>query len=313
MSRQALIVSLTLVLTAAGCQGSLDPGSYDPGGSPPDAPPGDDPGDDPGGSPGGGGGGGGDAAAARALFETTVAPMLSAKCVACHGGPGTSPLKFVPADASALYDTVTSYDRLVAGFDPAGAPLYTRLVPGPHNGVSYTSDEAAALAAWLTAERDARASGGTPPPPAGESPGQASSRLISEWSGCMELAAWDAEGVASAWANLRSSEGPCIRCHVNGQASMIATDDSTRMFDVVASDPYFLLTFFSADVTDVASAKMVVNHDEFVRVATNAPPFLEHPQFDPQNDAMAALERFYQKTLARQAAGTCDAPRITNP
>ena len=127
----------------------------------------------------------------------------------------------------------------------------------------------------------------------------------------MELAAWDAEGVATQWASLRSNEGPCIRCHVNGQANMIATDDSARMFNAVASDPYFMLTFVSADVTDVANAKMVVNYDEFVRVATNAPPFLEHPQFDTQNDAIAALERFYQKTLARKAAGTCDPPRIT--
>jgi cytochrome c553 len=306
MSRIACIVStaLTLALTAAGCH----PGSYDPG-TGGDAGDGRDPdGQDPADA---GGPGGGSAAAARALFDDTVAPTLEAKCVACHGGAGTSPLKFVPADANALYDTVTSYDRLVGSFDKASAPLLVRLVPGPHNGVSYTSDEAAALTTWLDAELSARRSGGGPPPPVTETPGQASARLISEWSGCMELAAWDAEGVASKWANLSSSEGPCIRCHVNGQANMIATDDSTHMFNVVASSPYFLLTFFSADVSEVASAKMVVNYDVFERVANSTPPFLEHPQFDTQNGAIAALERFYQKTLVRKAAGTCDPSRIT--
>ena len=297
MIRIAHLVStaLALALTATGCQGIFNPGSYDPGRDPGD---GQDAGTGPGGPSG-----------ERSLFDSTVAPTLQAKCVGCHGGPGTSPLKFVPADVNAMYDTVTSYDRLVSGFDKASAPLLTRLVPGPHNGVSYTTDEAASLSAWLDAELAAR--GGTHLPPASETPGQASDRIIAEWSGCMELAAWDAEGVASAWANLPSNQGPCIRCHVNGQANMLATDDSTRMFNLDASSPYFLLTFFSADVTDVASAKMVVNYDEFERVGNNAPPFLEHPQFDPQNSAIAALERFYQKTLARKAAGTCDPSRIT--
>jgi hypothetical protein len=300
-----------LVLTA-GCIGTFDPGTGEGPGPvdepPPDAAPGGDPGEDPVDA-----GGGPVDPQTRALFDDTVAPVLIGKCTACHGGPGTSPLKFVPTDATALYDTVSSYDVLVGAFDPAAAPLLTRLVPGPHYDVVYTPEEAAAITAWLDAERAARAGGGEPPPPTGgESPGQASRRIISEWSGCMALADWEAEEVAPLWANLGSSEGPCIRCHVNGQASFIATDDAPRMFNLVASDPYFLLTFFAADVSDVASAKMVINYDEFVRVATGAPPFTEHPQFDTQSDAMAALERFYQRTVARQTAGTCDPPRI-NP
>jgi cytochrome c553 len=271
--------------------GDDDPGGDDPGGDDPDPTPVDP--------------------AVRALFDDTVAPVVSAKCAGCHGGPGTSPLKFVPPALGTMYDVVTSYGQLVGGFDTTSATLYARIVPGPHYGSVYTVDEAAAMTAWLDAERAARAGGGEPPPPVGEGPGQVSNRLIAEWSGCMELAAWDAEGVAAAWAELRSSEGPCIRCHVNGQASFIATDDSTRMFNVVSSNRYFLLSFFAADVADLAAAKMVINYDAFVRVATGAPPFNEHPQFDTENDAITALEAFYQKTLARQQAGACDPSRIT--
>ena len=90
MSRQALVVSIALALAATACQGNFHPGAYDPGEDPasaPDADPGEDPGTDPGGTPGGD-----PTAAARALFESTVAPTLEAKCTACHGGPGTSPL-----------------------------------------------------------------------------------------------------------------------------------------------------------------------------------------------------------------------------
>jgi hypothetical protein len=307
MSRIHLILSLTLGLVAlASACVTPQASSGDPGSDPP--PGGDDPGDDDPGTPPGDEPG--DPTSARPLFDEGVASVLQAKCAGCHGGPGTSPLKFIPADTASMYGTVTSYTQLVGGFDTASASLYARIVPGPHYGASYTGDEAAKMAAWLDAERAARGGGGDPPP-LGEGPGQVSARLIAEWSGCMELAAWDAEGVAAAWANLRSSEGPCIRCHVNGQASFLATDDSARMFNLVTSNQYFLLTFFAADVADVANAKMVINYDEFVRVATNQPPFLEHPQFDTQNDAITALENFYQRTLARQAAGTCNPPRIT--
>jgi hypothetical protein len=307
MSTTQLIYSVALgaAMAAAACVTAPTPGGDDPGIEPP--PGGDDPGGD---DPGGDDPGPPTDPAVRALFDDGVAPALSAKCAACHGGPGTSPLKFVPADLATLYDAVTSYSQLVGGFDTTSAGLYARIVPGPHYGSVYSADEAAAMTAWLDAERAARAGGGEPLPPVGEGPGVISNRLIAEWSGCMDRAEWDADGVAAEWANLRSSEGPCIRCHVNGQASFIATDDSARMFDVVATNRYFLLSYFAADVADPATAKMVINYDAFVRVATGAPPFNEHPQFDTQNDAITALESFYQKTLARQQAGTCGPSRI---
>jgi hypothetical protein len=309
MSPIHLALSLALAMTASACVTAPERPGDDPSG---DDPSGDDPGgDDPGGDDPTPPPGDPIDPAVRALFDDGVAAVVQAKCAGCHGGPGTSPLKFVPTDLAAMYDTVTSYTQLVGGYDAASAALYARIVPGPHYGAVYTDAEAAAMTGWLDAERAARAGGGEPPPPAGEGPGQVSNRLIAEWSGCMERASWDAEGVAVAWAELRSSEGPCIRCHVNGQASFIATDDSARMFDLVTSNRYFLLSFFAADVSDLATAKMVINYDAFQRVATGAPPFLEHPQFDTQNDAMTALEVFYQRTLARQQAGQCDPPRVT--
>jgi hypothetical protein len=301
-----LSVALSAAMLASACVTAPEPSDDAPGTDPP---PGDDnPGDDnPGTNPPGTNPPGADL---RAMFDSTVAPVLSVKCTACHGGPGTSPLKFVPASLTTLYDAVTSYTQLVGGYDIASATLYSRVVPGPHYAMVYTTEEAAAMTAWLDAERAARAGGGEPPPPVGEGPGVISNRLIAEWSGCMDRADWDADGVAVEWANLRSSEGPCIRCHVNGQASFITTDDSARMFEVVSTNRYFLLSYFAADVADPATAKMVINYDAFVRVATGAPPFNEHPQFDTQNDAITALESFYQKTLTRKQAGTCGPSRI---
>jgi cytochrome c553 len=118
MSPIHLALSLALAMTASACVTAPErpgddpsgddpqPGGDDPGGDDPTPPPGDpiDP-------------------AVRALFDDGVAAVVQAKCAGCHGGPGTSPLKFVPTDLAAMYDTVTSYTQLVGGYDAASAAL----------------------------------------------------------------------------------------------------------------------------------------------------------------------------------------------
>src|SRR5690242_8791584 len=102
MSHTQLILSVALgaAMSAAACVTPPQPGGDDPGIDPPggDDPGGDDPGGDdpqPPADP-----------AVRALFDDGVAPVVSAKCAGCHGGPGTSPLKFVPASLATMYDVV---------------------------------------------------------------------------------------------------------------------------------------------------------------------------------------------------------------
>jgi hypothetical protein len=264
------------------------------------------------------GGGGGDENA-KPLFDSTVAPLLQAKCsaAACHGGAGTDPLKFLPPNLADYYDVVVSYDdRVVGYFDKTSAPLITMIVPGPHYpGATYTADEQATIEAWLDAELEARSTG--EPPPTGEdpplTPGQASKQLISEWSGCMSLQIWNEENVAGLWANKGSGEGPCIRCHINGQASFIATDQSEDMFNVVVTNKYFMLSYFQADVTDMSNPMMIVNYDNFQRVGDGVFPHTQHPGFNPDGDAMDALIRFYDRTMERKALGQCDPPRLVDP
>lgn len=260
----------------------------------------------------------GSTANARPIFEATVAPILQAKCSAagCHGGTGTSPLKFLPPSMTEYYDVVTSYDdRVIGYFDKTSAPMIKKIVPGPHYGATYSPAELDAITAWMDAEIEARSGGTQPPPGTGgtPTPGELSKQLIAEWSGCMELATWKAEGVADAWANKGSGEGPCIRCHVNGQASFIATDDDERMFNIIVTNKYFMLSYFAPDVTDLANAKMVVNYDSFYRVGNALYPHTEHPQFNPDGTAMDRLKSFYQKTMDRKLAGLCDPPRLVDP
>jgi hypothetical protein len=301
--RNTLLALGSLALVA--CDGGLYTG---PGGNPPVDPPADSPDAgpiDPGADP-------------SELFNERVAPVLQAQCSAagCHGGTGTSPLKFLPAEMTGYYDVVVSYDdRVVGYFDKTSAPLIKMVSPGPHYTASYTPAQLADIEAWLDAELEARNTG-TDPPPGGTpplTPGEASKQLIAEWSGCMDLTTWNANNVAEEWANLGSGEGPCIRCHVNGQASFIATDDSERMYEVLTTNKYYLLSYFAPNVTDVANAKMEINYQAFERVANGEYPHTEHPGFNLDSDAMVALELFYDATMARKAAGTCDPPRIIEP
>jgi hypothetical protein len=301
---QTLLAALA-ALSLAACS----PGGFTGGGGDDD-----DDGIDAGGNPGGPDAGPA-GPNARALFDDTVAPIMTAKCATagCHGGAGTSPLKFLPPVELDYYDVVVSYDdRVVGYFDKAIAPILRIVDPGPHY-VTYTPAESQLIADWLDAELLAR-QGGTPPPPGTPTPGELSKQLIREWSGCLELLAVQETNVADEWAGLGSSEGPCIRCHINGQASFIATDDDQRWFDVVSSNKYFMITYFTPNVLDLANPRMEINYDEFLRVGNAEFPFLEHPQFNGvDSDAIAALEALYTRTMERKAAGLCDPPRITDP
>jgi hypothetical protein len=253
--------------------------------------------------------------AAMGMFNSDVRPILMAKCSAaiCHGGTDVSPIKFCPDSAADYYNVVTGYEAQLLGyFDKNTAPIITKIVPGPHNSVTYGADQAK-IEAWLDAEYAARQTGMNPPttpPTGGNSPGQISERLLQEWSGCMNLTDWNTAGVAQAWANKGSGEGPCIRCHINGQASMIATDESERMFNVITTNRYFMSTYFAPNVVDPNNARMEINRPEFERVGTNQYPHIEHPSFNVDGNAMNKLTDFYNLTAARVAAGTCDPPRL---
>jgi hypothetical protein len=255
------------------------------------------------------------AEAARMLFDTTVAPIIMAKCSngACHGAPGQDPLRFVPAGPiTAYYDTVTSYTQVVADFQKSQAPLLNRLVPTPHFGLTYDAAETMAIEVWLDAEYAWRSTTTNPiPMPTG--PGAIEEQLIQEWSGCMDLATFTTENVAEEWAYLDSGEGYCLRCHFNGYEGFIASDETTRVFNILTTDRTQMRGYFAPDLTDMANPKMVINTQVITRVANGLPPNIEHPRFDEVSTAMDALNRFYTATMARKAAGTCDPPRMPPP
>lgn len=108
--------------------------------------------DDVGGGVDGGGGGG----TARQMYERDVFPIMTAKCgPGCHQGIGPASTPFVGADAATAYTTLAAYPAVVGAYTTA-APIYALVVPGPHNGRTYTAAEQTKLQTWLAAEAASR-------------------------------------------------------------------------------------------------------------------------------------------------------------
>jgi hypothetical protein len=75
----------------------------------------------------------------------------------------------------------------------------------------------------------------------------------------------------------------------------------------------FMEYYFIPDLTtDPSNPKMVLNLNQITNAGTGK--VAQHPLYSvsSSDEAIQALQRFHSKTLARLAAGTCDAPRF-NP
>ncbi len=158
----------------------------------------------------------------RALFDATVAPLLSAKCAACHVGPETStPAMFLgPAMTDDSFYTGIVTDRAINGdFDPSAAELLTK---GVHEGPAWTSNEAAAIATWLEAEASARDTTPTDEPTAAEE----------QWASCLSISLADlTQTQANLIASMTSDDGRCDSCHDGGGAggALFSADAQTML------------------------------------------------------------------------------------
>lgn len=291
---------LAAVLLAGGCVGDLTPVA-------------DDDGDDDGSGPDAGNTGG---AEARAMFDRDVFPILSAKCGAgCHLTTSSSSTPFVATSVDQGWITAVGFDSVVGNFTTVGAPIYTKVVPGPHQGRTYTPDEQAKITAWLAQEVEDRSTGtggGDGGTPGTETPAQATARIISEWSGCLKQTDFEAIGFGVAWANKGSNQGNCEQCHTSGAYGFKANDDNIGMYETLSTNKYYMMAYFAPDISNLADAKMMPNYPNFIRVGQRQVPHQEHPAFntDPNDAAFLKLQELYDLTMGYKTAGTCGPPRI---
>jgi len=254
------------------------------------------------------------AAIARTMFEETVYPTLEQKCGDCHDSmaPSGNVTGFVNRDKAKAYATATGYTALVGNFAAGSAPILLKIAAG-HQQRTYSTAEIAAITAWLDKEIVVR---GADSGSGGEGPSEVTARLLAQWSGCMTLANFNAATMAVAWGTLTTDDGrQCQNCHVNGAEGFIATTESTKLFDVISSNKQYMLQYFTVDLKDLATAKIIVNTAPFLAVSQGKDPHREHPQFDAlKNQGMVALGVFYDATMnAKAAAGpSCGPSKLTN-
>lgn len=300
--RSTLLAAIATV-GLVGCVGGLESGTPDPLESP------DGDGNDNGDNPAGG-----DLTQAKALFDQNVFAVIQ-KCSggACHSenATGATLTRFVALDAAKGWQIATNYTALVGNFAPSAAPILTFIKPGNHKGMSWSTDEESKITAWLNKEVEVRNGQTTPPPTGAETLSQATERVLSEFAGCMSLTNFQTANM-KAWGNVTAENNEqCRDCHVTGGHGYFASDLDQPFYTVISTKKYYFLQYLTVDLTmGAAAAKVIVNESSFRGVSNGQDPHREHPRFNAtNNNGMTALKAFYDATMARKAAGTCDPPR----
>lgn len=219
---------------------------------------------------------------AKTMFERDVYPIISANCGAgCHLVGSAASTPFVATSVTDAYNTIIGYNSVVGNFTQAGAAIWTKIVPGPHNARTYSTDQQAKISAWLAQEVADRQTT-TTPPPTNETPGQVSERLVTQWMSCLRETDFVELRFGEAWSNQGSGEGNCEVCHSTGYKGMWANDDNVQTYNVLSTYREYMLFFFTPDVTNLANARMIPNENHFIELGLALPPHQEHPQFNPE-------------------------------
>lgn len=253
------------------------------------------------------------AQAAKKAYEDKVFPIVQGSCGGCHG---TQNPAFIAASKDTAYNQVVGFVQLTGNWTKESAGIYkVPQIPAHAAVTAYDATQLQTIADWLALEASARA-GGTPTTPGEETPGAASTRLTKAFQDCMSLADFTAANFGPAIANQQSNEGSCDKCHITGQAAMIANQvtnpDLLPMYSVIKTNPYFLATYYTVN-TVTKPYKMSFNTAAFDRVATRKFPHQDHPTFNTTGGNAAGLtaaKAFMDKTLARlDATGNCPTPQ----
>lgn len=263
---------------------------------------------------------------AKKMFEESVFPIIrnpgqASDCSECHdsSGPSGNITGFVSPTMEDSYATATSYQAVVGNFTPATAMLVTKIA-GSHEGRSYTDDQLQTINAWLAQEVAERSSGGGDPVPP-ETAKSATSRVINQFSACMNADDYKAAGMPNAWNNLTADGSACRTCHSTGAYSMIvnglvetaANGGPPGMFTTISTNKYFMIQYFTVDLTG-ADATVVINKTSFEGVSKGLPPHASHPRFNAiNNPGMTALKKFYDLTMEKVKAGNCGPTKLDPP
>jgi hypothetical protein len=264
---------------------------------------------------------------ARQMFDSTVAPLLTAKCATCHVAPETSATNmFLGPDGVSSYYTTLSNDRAVNGaFNPAAAMI---LLKGGHEGPAWSSSETATITAWLQQELKER--GGPPVDPnPGTNPGATPRGAEMAFVGCMKAPASLTDYVATGTqayqiALLTTQQGRCYSCHSPGGAGgqWLGISNNKAAQDLMYGkwqQEVFFTGVFQAQLQPDNTYKIAAAETKICNKGKEKMNSLgTHPPFDcAQNNSTGLnnLKAFAAKVQARVEAKdpTCAAPAFATP
>jgi hypothetical protein len=138
-----------------------------------------------------------------------------------------------------------------------------------------------------------------PPPPV-----TPQEKSFEQWMSCMTIENYRSARMGIEWNNIESENNTeCENCHENGAEGFIATRNESKMFNVIKTNRYYALQYFTYDATKVPVV-VVANEVAMTGVANAQDPHREHPMFDP-GEGLAASRTFAALTQQRFEAGPC--------
>lgn len=240
-----------------------------------------------------------DAEPPAAAFDE-VHPILTAKCVTCHGtASAMNVTKFVGRDLAATYSTITNQTALVGNFTASTAPVLTKLTSA-HQGLTYTAAESAAISTWLDDEVATRFPA-TVNPANTETPSEATLRLVTAYQDCMNIPDAQTLGGWMTTPDPAHSAQPCDNCHATGGHGFLASLDASFFGAALRQYPQLTAQYYIVDLSNgVANARVIVNTANFERVASRQGPHANHPPFDVSatSAGLAAINAAYVDNCA---------------
>ena len=147
------------------------------------------------------------------------------------------------------------------------------------------------------------AGGTTTPNPDGSTPQPTVLAKFNDWMKCMTLSDFRTANMTGAWNGLiTENDERCDACHENGSEGFIVTPNEQKFFDVLHTNQYYALLFFTPKITD--RFVVVENRPAMLGVSQGQDPHREHPVFDPY-EGIEASARFVALTQAKFDAGQC--------
>jgi hypothetical protein len=259
---------------------------------------------------------------AKKMFEQNVYPVISnpgqtSDCSSCHGPGGAGLGAFVATSVTDSYATATSFQAVVGNFTTTTAGILTKIDAG-HNGRSYTTAQRQAIVDWLAQEVVERGAGNGSGSGSGtETAGQATARLLNQWSACLTLTNFQTAKMAQQFGQMQTNNGArCESCHSDGgNGNFIVTEIENTYYTVVDTDVTYMSQYFNVDLSGgIPSAKVIVNDITFMGVSQAKPPHVEHPTFNWTNSqGKTALDQLYTLTAAGLAGCTAAQTKLNPP